>query len=263
MEPKKIKELNNNISQLLKDTENFDKQLNEINIDIPENGIEISQGNSLLHNENLQTKILKSFGVDISHTPISKSEIQEIKSKKDIRNLKAENMEKPVEFHYCIFKFNLVGIKLSLNAIVKADPKTGKLEIQAAIGCGKELYPVFTYSTQSNFGKAISRGIIVVTNTLFEANKLYNTLSVLNNDTLLFPMDDFLTSQAISISPDLMISRLETINELVNNNKKIVVTHLMGALRYLPTKEEYSSNTFKLKVGDDYEINDLIEKLIK
>lgn len=108
-----------------------------------------------------------------------------------------------------------------------------------------------------------SRGIIVVTNTLFEANKLYNTLSVLNNDTLLFPMDDFLTSQAISISPDLMISRLETLNELVKNNNKIVVTHLMGALRYLPSKEDYKNNTFNLKVGDDYKINDLIDTLIK
>ena len=51
-------------------------------------------------------------------------------------------------------------------------------------------------------------------------------------------MDDFLTTESIAISPDLKITRLETINNILSNGKKIVVTHLNGYLRYLPKKDK-------------------------
>ena len=40
-----------------------------------------------------------------------------------------------------------------------------------------------------------NRNIIVIVDSLFEANKLYNNLSSFDN-VYLFPMDDFLTSEA-------------------------------------------------------------------
>ncbi len=36
------------------------------------------------------------------------------------------------------------------------------------------------------------KNILVVVNSLFEANKLYNSLSIYNDSVHLFPMDDFL-----------------------------------------------------------------------
>ena len=48
---------------------------------------------------------------------------------------------------------------------------------------------------------------------MFEANKLYQALQNYNVNVLLFPMDDFLTSEALAISPELKITRLETLNE--------------------------------------------------
>ena len=74
-------------------------------------------------------------------------------------------------------------------------------------------------------------------------------------------MDDFLTSEAISISPDLMVTRLETLNELISNNKYIVITDIHGYLRYLPKKEIYKENILKLKVGDNIDLDFLKEKL--
>ena len=75
------------------------------------------------------------------------------------------------------------------------------------------------------------KNILIVTTSLFEANVLYTYLSVYNQDVLLFPMDDFLTTESIAISPDLKITRLETINSLLSNKKRIVITHLNGYLR--------------------------------
>jgi len=105
------------------------------------------------------------------------------------------------------------------------------------------------------------KNILIVTTSLFEANVLYTYLSVYNQDVLLFPMDDFLTTESIAISPDLKITRLETINSLLSNKKRIVITHLNGYLRYLPTKDKYINSIVRLKSGMEYSHDELIEKL--
>lgn len=105
------------------------------------------------------------------------------------------------------------------------------------------------------------KNILIVTTSLFEANVLYTYLSVYNQNVLLFPMDDFLTTESIAISPDLKITRLETINSLLSDKKSIVITHLNGYLRYLPTKDKYINSIVKLKSGMEYSRDELIEKL--
>ncbi len=109
--------------------------------------------------------------------------------------------------------------------------------------------------------KSSKKGILVLTSNLTEASNLLNILNSMTKDCLFFPMDDFLTSVAISSSPDLMVTRLETLNELLINSKKIVVTHLMGYLRYLPSVKTYKENILKLQVGFEIEPQKLVEKL--
>ena len=108
------------------------------------------------------------------------------------------------------------------------------------------------------------KDILVVTPTLYEANKIYVSISNYTENVLLFPMDDFLTSEAISISPDLKISRLECLNELVKENRKrkIVVTHLDGYVRFLPNKKLYMDSILKLDLNTRIEPKALVEKLL-
>ena len=103
------------------------------------------------------------------------------------------------------------------------------------LGLNDELKSVYIYNRfiQSN------TSIVVVTNTLYEANNFYKSLLNYTESVLFFPMDDFLTSEALAISPELEITRLETINKSFDSDKKIIVTNLMGYLRFLPTKEIY------------------------
>ena len=55
--------------------------------------------------------------------------------------------------------------------------------------------------------KETNKSILIVTNTLYEANTLYKSISKDYQNTYLFPMDDFLTSEALAISPDLIITK--------------------------------------------------------
>ena len=113
----------------------------------------------------------------------------------------------------------------------------------------------------SNLKEKEQRGVLIVTSTLTDANNLLNIFNSIQDDVLFFPMDDFLTSEAISISPDLKVTRLETLNELITNSNKIVITDINGYLRYLPTKEIYQKNILTLKRGMEYGPQKLVETL--
>ena len=106
------------------------------------------------------------------------------------------------------------------------------------------------------------RNILVVVNSLYEANQLYSTMKNYTDSCCLFPMDDFLTSEALAISPDLQITRLETINEIVKDKPLIVICNLMGYLRFLPTKKTYNDFVLELKVGATISPQRLVNKLI-
>ena len=107
-----------------------------------------------------------------------------------------------------------------------------------------------------------NNNILVVVDTIFEANKIYNNLSLFTDNVYLFPMDDFLTSEALAVSPDLMIKRLETINNIINKDNVIVIVNLMGYLRFLPLKERYIDSILDLKVGNIISPKELVNKLI-
>ena len=125
------------------------------------------------------------------------------------------------------------------------------------VGLTNELQALYIY----NYYLETNKSICLVVNSLYEANKMYQSLLSYTKKVVLFPMDDFLTSVALAVSPELKMSRIETIKELAQNNKQIVVTNLMGFLRYLPKKTSFQESTLKLAVNNDYDINELVEKL--
>ena len=114
----------------------------------------------------------------------------------------------------------------------------------------------------SNLSKVNNKNIVIITSTLFEANKLVNLLNNYDDNILLFPMDDFLASASIATSPELKTTRLETLNELINNKRHIVVTHLNSYLRFLPSKKSYCDHIITLKIGDSIDRDELISKLL-
>ena len=123
------------------------------------------------------------------------------------------------------------------------------------LGLTKELKALYVYN---KFLKE-EKSVIFLTSSLYEANIFYQMISNYTTDVVFFPMDDFLTSEALATSPELKITRLETLNKILDN-KKIIVTNLMGFLRFLPPKELFRNKIINLKVNQDYKLEQLVEK---
>ena len=126
------------------------------------------------------------------------------------------------------------------------------------VGLTNELKSIYMY----NLFVQKKQSIVLVCNSLYEANRLYQSLSKYTSDVLFFPMDDFLTSEALAISPELKVTRLETLNELIKDNNKIVITNLMGYLRYLPIPSLYKNKCISLKINQEIKIDNLVSQLI-
>lgn len=132
-----------------------------------------------------------------------------------------------------------------------------KEDFQNITGLNNELKALYVYNQFINSDQSV----LFVTSSLYEANIFYKSISSHTKDVLFFPMDDFLTSEALAISPEFKNNRLTTISELINNDKKIIVTNLMGYLRYLPPRKVFENAFISLQKNKDYNMKDLIQKL--
>ena len=109
--------------------------------------------------------------------------------------------------------------------------------------------------------KKSNKNVIVLTSSLYEANNYYNLLQTYTSDVLLFLMDDFISSMVKTSSPELKLTRLNTV-DLISSKKHIIVTNLMGYLKYLPNINEKASRVLKIGKNDTIKRDLIIEKLI-
>ena len=105
--------------------------------------------------------------------------------------------------------------------------------------------------------------IFVVMPNLALAQTLYDNLSNINSDDVLFyPEDEFLTSLLNISLETFKIERLSTIKELLKNEKKIVVLNDVSALKKLRNKEAFKEAFITLKEEDEINLAKLIQNLV-
>ena len=102
-----------------------------------------------------------------------------------------------------------------------------ELDGDSVYGLTPELKGLFLYK---KFKKE-NKSIVCVTSTIYEANKLYQILLNYTDKVSFFPMDDFLTSEALAISPEFKFTRLDTLYTILKE-KREVKTNLTGFLRF-------------------------------
>ena len=103
--------------------------------------------------------------------------------------------------------------------------------------------------------------VLVVLSSMYEANKFFQFIRTYTDKVYLFPMDEFLTSIAVAISPDLKLKRLETLEKIKTGQKCIIVTHLMGYLKYLTNVDVFNNSKLSYQLGDVINRDELIKYL--
>ena len=107
--------------------------------------------------------------------------------------------------------------------------------------------------------------MIIMMQNLYHAQRLYDQLIDLMdmNSVRLFPMDEFITAEMLASSSELRIERMNTLASIIENQNKIVVTHVAGATRLLTPKEIFKQADIQLEVGGTYELDELKRKLVE
>ena len=104
------------------------------------------------------------------------------------------------------------------------------------------------------------RAILIVTPSIFEARNLFNKF-IFNDAVILFENDDMFLADGSVISPELKVDRINILNTLVNNNKKIVITDVSGYVKCLPEVTEFRKSKVKVKCGESFSQKAFVSKL--
>lgn len=142
-------------------------------------------------------------------------------------------------------------------------------EIIASIKAGK--FPI-NINGLSDSGKSYSifgiyeevdSPMIILTNNDMEAKNIYEDLSFYTNDIYYFPAKEVVFYNIDAISGDLRWARLKVIKEILNNNKKIIVTSVDSLTSVYTPKELFNKYNITLSVDDEVDFKDLSKKLLE
>ena len=106
-----------------------------------------------------------------------------------------------------------------------------------------------------------NKSLLLVYPTLNEATEVYNEIKNYIDNVYLFPEDDVITKKAIASSPELLFMRVNLLNKINDNDKKIVIVHLNSYIKKLPNLENYINNKINLQIGQNIKRDELIKKL--
>lgn len=109
-----------------------------------------------------------------------------------------------------------------------------------------------------------NQSIVYVLNNSYKANIAYDTLTdVLGlDDVNLYLADDFASIEAFAISNELKSERINTLSNIYEKKKRIIVTDIQTILRPLQSFENYEKGIITLRKGEELDINSFIKNLI-
>lgn len=82
-------------------------------------------------------------------------------------------------------------------------------------------------------------------------------------NVVFFPSDELLRAEALSSSLELQSQRIYAMYRLLDDKKKILVTHPSALLRFLPSKLQFKERLIKIKVGDSVDLSQFKKRLVE
>ena len=107
--------------------------------------------------------------------------------------------------------------------------------------------------------------VVFVAENLYKATTAYELFcDLIGVDNVNFYVtDELIAVEALAISNEFKYERLYTINSILHNQKKIIVTYISSALRALPPIEVFKENIISVKNNDIIDIKELTKQLVK
>ena len=129
------------------------------------------------------------------------------------------------------------------------------------IRCGND--ESFAFLVYHNYIKTPSP-MVIVTENMLACQTLFNKLSLMLKDKVyMYCVDEVTKYSTLATSPELASARLFVLNKLINDEPIIVVTHTLATKRLVPSPLTYKSKCFDVKIDEEGNIKDLINKLVK
>lgn len=125
--------------------------------------------------------------------------------------------------------------------------------------------PNINYLLTYSVFKTNNEFVFYVAPNSYKANIAYEAFCKIcgYEDVCLYLNDDVIATESVVISNEFKHERLNTLNNLINNNKKIIVTDIGAFLKPVLSYKEFEKGVINLKVSDEININEIINKLVK
>lgn len=107
--------------------------------------------------------------------------------------------------------------------------------------------------------------MLIVTHNLLQAQKIYDDITNLigEEDVFLYPANELIAAEIGIASPELKAQRIEAMNHWTHNGSGMIIVPVAGIRKILPPKALWKGYQLTLKVGDDLNLDELLDKLIK
>ena len=95
---------------------------------------------------------------------------------------------------------------------------------------------------------------IIVKKNRYEAQQLYQRVSQLEEDVLLFVMEESLRVQAIASSPEDIQAQIHFLSQVLDEKPRLIICNTAAFLRYLPNADFFKSMCFTIQVGQEIDM---------
>lgn len=107
------------------------------------------------------------------------------------------------------------------------------------------------------------KNVVIVHHNLYHAQKLYDKLNPLIEETYFFPQDEFITTDMLAMSEALKLERLNTIQAIKQNTNHLIVTHPTGFIKTMMPFNNHKDAEVTYKLNDEVDIEAFINSLIR
>ena len=105
--------------------------------------------------------------------------------------------------------------------------------------------------------------ICILTYNEIQARKIYEDIKYFTENVVFFPKKDVVTYDYVAESKENLYERIDVLNKIKSKRGLIVVTTIEASMQKLPKKEILFKNEFKVKVGNEYNLEDIKRNLLE